>query len=96
MRLRLRKRGQSWEDEAFDERERNGKMGQCESLREREKKVERRPCCKVRIQSLVHIGKCLHNIFLSYHAEIISLVCASLASEQKSCHGPTGPLAHSL
>lgn len=38
MRLRLRKRGQSWEDEAFDERERNGKMGQCESLRERDKK----------------------------------------------------------
>lgn len=39
LRLRKRKRGQSWEDE----RERKEKMGQCESLRERDEKVERRP-----------------------------------------------------
>ncbi len=49
--------------------------------------------CDTRCTSLIHIGKCLHNISLSYNAEIISVVFASLASEQ-SCHGPTGPLAH--
>lgn len=85
--LRKRKRGQSWEDEAFDEREKWENRAVWKSYGERWKSREKTCCCKVRMQSLIHIGKRLHNISLSYNAEIISVVCASLASEQKVAMG---------
>ncbi len=79
-RLRKRKKGQNWEDEWK-------KRAMWRSDGERLKSRETTCCCKVHIQSLIHISTCLHDISWATNAEIISVVCTSLASEQNVSMG---------